>query len=522
MNVLAALLGTVLISVSTNDASALFAKHAQYVGWQAGDPSVQGWVASGSRNNGHGSDTLTEKRSGIAYHDTLSAAGGRVSQDSGFTGSLVWESDPNGYTVTQTGTPAQVAYDLNLVRAEDLSSIAGPSVTGSAQVNGITTTVIRIKPSGAAPLDIYEDPSSGAFLQVIVDPDGPARTVVAIDGYAEAEHGKKVVSGWTIGNLHYAFSSISAAPVADSDLVPPRPRPVWQFGGASIPVELYDLAVHLYQPRVALSVNGVSGIFVIDTGTQSIVLFDNFASRAGVESIDGADFSPFSGNARYKGYGFARTVTAGNNTLQNVLVERISAPDTRLAGLIGYDFFAKAIAEIDLSHKTMQLFDPSSMQPTITSGAYAFPLDLTSRRPVIAVPLSGGAHAFPYFSTGEPFFMMLSQRLRDTGAVSAADVSVENFNPSVNGRTFLGTMIESNAMHISYSDYMGAYGSGNCALLHQILIGPYRYQSPPLCFVGSGVFGEDGGAIGNDFLRHFDWTIDYPDAKFVLTPNSIQ
>lgn len=25
-----------------------------------------------------------------------------------------------------------------------------------------------------------------------------------------------------------------------------------------------------------------------------------------------------------------------------------------------------------------------------------------------------------------------------------------------------------------------------------------------------------------DFLRHFDWTIDYPDQKFVLTANSLQ
>ena len=83
-------------------------------------------------------------------------------------------------------------------------------------------------------------------------------------------------------------------------------------------------------------------------------------------------------------------------------------------------------------------------------------------------------------------------------------------------------MIESDPVQLGYSDYTGAFGVGNCVLLHEALIGPYRYQSPPLCFIGSGVFGEDGGAIGNDFLRHFDWTIDYPDAKFVLTPNSLQ
>ena len=70
MNLLAALLGTVLISVSANDASVLFAKHAQYAGWKAGDPSVQGWTASGTRTNGRAADAFTEKRSGVAYRDT--------------------------------------------------------------------------------------------------------------------------------------------------------------------------------------------------------------------------------------------------------------------------------------------------------------------------------------------------------------------------------------------------------------------------------------------------------------------
>lgn len=77
-------------------------------------------------------------------------------------------------------------------------------------------------------------------------------------------------------------------------------------------------------------------------------------------------------------------------------------------------------------------------------------------------------------------------------------------------------------MHIADSDYMGATGAGNCVLLHQVLIGPYKYQSQPLCFVGSGVFSQNGGAIGDDFLSHFHWTIDYPDTKFVLTPNNLQ
>jgi len=147
---------------------------------------------------------------------------------------------------------------------------------------------------------------------------------------------------------------------------------------------------------------------------------------------------------------------------------------------------------------------------------------LTSFRPVIGMRLSGKAYGFPYFSTGEPFFMMLSQRLRESGAVSATDLSTEHFNPRNGASSFTGTMIESDSVRLAYGDYTGANGSGTCVLLNQALIGPYTYKTPPLCFVSATVFGENGGAIGNDFLRHFDWTIDYPDAKFVLTPNNVQ
>ncbi|HEX5275819.1 MAG TPA: hypothetical protein VFW34_11175, partial [Candidatus Rubrimentiphilum sp.] len=246
MTLLAALLGATLLSVSGNDASVLLAKHTQYVGWQAGDPSMQGWSASGTRTNGRANDTFAEKRSGIAYRDTLTAAGGRISMQTGFTGTTLWQSDPNGFTVTQSGMPAQVAYDLNLIRAETLSSatrgasncVSDLTVTGSARVRGTDTTILTVKPACAPPVDIYEDPTTGAFLQAIIDPNGPARTLVSIDAYAEVAPGKKAVSQWTVGSAQYTLTSISAAHVADSDLIAPAPTATWSFGDQSVPVDL--------------------------------------------------------------------------------------------------------------------------------------------------------------------------------------------------------------------------------------------------------------------------------------------
>lgn len=515
-----ALLSALFISIVANDASPLLAKHAQYAGWHAGD--IPGWRATGTRTNGSTVDTFTEKRSGVAYRTTLTVGDSRVAEDTGFTGSLVWETDPNGYLIRPLGIPAQTAFDLNLIRSESLTQIPGSTVTGSANVRGTNATIIRVNPPGIAPFDVYEDPNTGAFLQMIVDPDAADRATVTIGGYSDVAPGKKIVSRWSIGNYQYALTSIAAGSVSDAEVAPPQPRATWSFGDAVIPVDLYDLSFHQYEPRVTVTMNGVTGVFVLDTGSPSILVFDSFARRVGITALNGADFSPYSGNPRYAGYGLLQTLTIGNSTLHNVIVDRVSQPNAKIAGYLGYDFFAGAIAEVDLSRSSMQLFNPSSMQPTVTGPAFAFPIDLSSRRPVFGMKLSGNAYGFPYFSTGEPFFMLLSQRLRDSGAVSASDVSIEQFNQKTGSRGFAGTMIESSSMQMGYSDYTGATGYATCVLLHQALIGPYRYQSPPLCFVGSGVFSDNGGAIGMDFLRHFDWTIDYPDQKFVLTPNSLQ
>jgi len=45
-------------------------------------------------------------------------------------------------------------------------------------------------------------------------------------------------------------------------------------------------------------------------------------------------------------------------------------------------------------------------------------------------------------------------------------------------------------------------------------------QFHPVLAGQSRVFGPDGGAVGLDFLRHFNQTIDYPHSRFLVTPNN--
>ncbi len=74
-------------------------------------------------------------------------------------------------------------------------------------------------------------------------------------------------------------------------------------------------------------------------------------------------------------------------------------------------------------------------------------------------------------------------------------------------------------MNYDYTAWNGATSTGQCIDTPKIDVGPYTYENPPVCFAGTNIFGDDGGSIGLDFLRHFTWSVDYPHSRFVLTPN---
>ncbi|HEY5258684.1 MAG TPA: hypothetical protein VIJ12_09940 [Candidatus Baltobacteraceae bacterium] len=500
------------------NADALMAKHAAYTGF-ASNAQQATWFASGTRTDRRVSDRFSEVRRGLLYRDTVSTTQG-LDDTVGFSGSTVWHADENGFTAAIHGRLAKAAIDFDIVRSEALSALGTTAVVGSANVRGIASTIVRATPSGGTPMDLYVDPQTGAYVRVVVDPGGASTTFDNLQ-YGAAGDAQKAIDAWAVDGDIYTLSEIDTGhSITDAALAPPTPTATWTFAaGETVPLVYATNADNDRQVKVRASVNGHAGIFLLSTSTPSILLYEPFAVAAGIKDIGTSDFSPYLGNVQYNGYGRAATLQVGSSVLHDVIVERMSSANPAIAGVLGYDFYAGAIVGVDLRQRSLQLLDPSIYTAEVAGGGYGFQLDLTNRTPTIAMRLPTGATAFPVLDTGLNGLVILSQALNDKrqiGGVPIEDFGMVEFQQ---GWGATSDPIVTTSTTINYEALNSAGTSGVCVAVKRLQIGPYTYLNPETCFGGTNVFGQDRGLVGMDFLRHFNWTIDYPDAIFAVDPN---
>lgn len=502
-------------AAKADDASALLLKHKSFAGWDSSNSTASSWHAKGVRTHGGSSDTFEEFRRGVVFRDRVATPAG-VSDELGFTGNYVWHADENAFWQVVHGRKAQAAVEWSLVRAEALAKFPA-QIAGQAQIAGTRCEILRVQPQGLVAMDIYEDPQTGSFLRVVVAPGAVGQTVFDDIRYTAGPSGTKVISAWSAPEGRYTVSSFDPA-VATSDLVAEASPAQWTYSDAPTPLVLSALDLNERQIRVHATVNGHTGTFLLGTNTPSIILFDPFASQAGVQNLGTSDFSPYIGNAQFEGYGRVQTLQVGQAVLRDVVVQKIDAPGSKLAGVLGYDFFAHAVVNVDLAKQTLQIQDPRTYTADPPAGSFAFPVDLTDRVPVISMPLPSGAMSHPVLDSDLTGFMMLSQALYDSGKIGGRQLTHDSSVHFI-GVGATGDPIASDSAKMAYTSWNSASTSGICMVTDQISVGPYRYDNPPVCLGGTNVFGDDGGSVGLDFLRHFNWTLDYPHEKFTLRPN---
>ena len=511
------LAGLFPLAANADDAGSLLAKHKAFAGWDSSDTSMASWHLRGTRTHGGARDTFEEYRSGIAFRDRIATPSG-ISDQTGFTGRYVWHADENGFWSPVLGRQAQAAIAWQLVRTEMLGGYA-PQVVGQATVDGKPCTILQVEPQGLVATDIYEDAQSGAFLRVVVAPGAVGSTTYDDITYTATPSGKKIVGGWTVDNSRYAVSDATVGSVATSELVAPPPQASWTYSDTPTPLTMAALSLNDRLVEVEATVNGRRGTFILGTDTPSIILFSPFAAAAGVKGMGSSDFSPYLGNPQFAGYAQAQTLQVGDAVLHNVTVQEMTDANEKLAGYLGYDFFAQAVVDLDLAKHTLKIEDPRTFAPQPPAGSFTFPLDLTQGVPAVSITLPSGAVAHPVFSSNLSGFMLLSQALYDSGKIGGHQITNDSSTYFGNSVGALGDPITSGRATITYTAWNGASTSGICMTTPQINVGPYRYQNPPVCLGGINVFGDDGGLVGVDFLRHFNWIVDYPRQQFTLSPN---
>ncbi|HEX3463852.1 MAG TPA: retropepsin-like aspartic protease [Candidatus Elarobacter sp.] len=518
-----------------DDPAAILAKHKAYVGWAYGDgtlksvrQTIEGRRGSGSAPKpeatpdpiGPANWRSVELRRELLYRAYSNSYGLEVESE-GFTGAVFWRSNANGQTVTRRGRDAQEALTSDLIDAEGFSE-AQLTARPDQQFDGKSAAVIRMQPKTAVPADLFFDRDSGALLGYTLQPDVPLeRFTVHVTSYAEFAPGKRYVSAYRIGDSKYLYAVTAFepnAPVSDADLHPPAVRAAWSFGEPrSVPIAVVThtdpysnsgaRAVH-----VDVSVNGHPGHFLLDSGAGSILIYDRLARAAGLKDIGRTSYGGVNGAGVEATIARADTLSIGGNVLHNVVVTHGAlvngAAASDVDGIIGFDALAGAVFNVDLVTNRLSISNPADYTVEAKQGAWAFSPDLGEFHIGTPVKIGETVLSHVWLDTGNDFFVILPHELEKKTVAVANDIVLRD------GRSFQDKKY--------FGGVDGIAGEpANCVRLNEIQIGPYRYQKALSCFAPNDTFGLDGGLIGFDFLRHFNWTFDYPHNRVVLTPNGL-
>ena len=459
-------------------AQALLQKHHDFVGWQLGDGTFKTMRVTGTVTNKKGEKTedVSWSSAGYAFHETYT----NLKQDNvtthlGFTGSIFWQCYTSGFTTPLYGDGAKDLASYAVLMQEGTSGLTGTS-RGNKTVNGKEVPVVRVSMQGALPTDLYIDPTTGAYVQAVIDPGGAYETTYHILSYADIAPGKKAIGTFKVDDAEELHSNVKFepnAPVTAEELHPPKPTAEWSFASNQpVPIRLTHDRI-----LVDATVNGVKGTFILDTGSDAIRLDDKFADRAKVEVLKGNSDVESLYDTTKERVRSVSTMDFGNASLSNVLVysqdfERFGYQGLDAqgyAGLIGSDFFAGAIVKLDVYDSKMTILDPN----TDLSDLKAIPIvaDLTGGELMVPMTLDKSLAVNAVLDTGNPGDVLF-----------AYDLVKKHFpfNP------------------------------------RQLTLGPIQYT----------LGGWDGccmaanyALLGFDFLKHFDFVFDYPHGRMYLIPN---
>lgn len=490
--VVVALVASGVRAPAADDAQSLLVKNKAFAGWVFGDPSMNGLRLSGT----FGDREIVDLRRGAIWRRTITDSKTGITYDIGFTGKRFWFTDPNGFTipVSSDGVQYQVAYQV--VMNQGIPLLKG-TLHGSADVDGTHTDVVRVQPPGGAVIDAYIDPASGRLARAVIDPDGYA-TKLDVLGYTDLD-GKKIIAQWHIAGPKVIIDKVEHAKIDDGDFHPPAARATWTFG----PVQPIPITVTKLFPRIVVraTVNGVQGNFILDSGAGRIAFNPDFAARAKVKNIAPTVSIGLTGE-RKGSIGRVDTIAVGGNVLHNVLVSdnvNVQSRWDSYDGLLGYDFLAGAIVDIDVAKQQMTIFDPAKY--AVSAPGPALFVDLATGTPTVPVTLNGRVKAHFTFDTGDPMAVVAAEQLY--GPPHGVEMRFEG-----------------------YAQLGGAGGDASkgsryasCGHITSIEIGTIKYGNVPACFGPyDKLFGKDRGIIGLDFLKQFDLTFDYPESALYLTP----
>ena len=491
-----------LAARADDDPAALLAKHKAYVGWQFGDGTFKTFEIKGTSTTAAGKqvDHWTTLQAGVIFRTVGKTA------DYGFTGNVFWDSDDNGFTHPDYSDNQKFLISQTILFSEGTTLLPG-TLVGQKSVGSASFPVVRVTAPHGDAIDVYVDPSTGAYRRAVIDPDGTYETTYDIVSYAEVLPGKRMIDQYhQDGSTDLVALTIKPNVVITPEQVhPPAQVATWTFANPN-PFKI-DV-----KPKFILfdaTVNGVKGRFLLDTGAGGIFLSDAFANRAHIKSVGSSEAIGTGGEVRTT-IRKADTIEIGGNTLSNVRIDTGDFSDNdegqTIDGFMGYPVFGGAVVTLNTGAQTMTIADPQTGTVDKNFGYNVF-VDLSDETPVVPMTIDDRVKVSALLDMGNSGFVLASKDLVTKRNIPMLASENEESDP----RGYFES-------HLVMEGAGGEETPVKCSTIQSIALGPIAYQSTFACF--SPRMTGDQIIVGYDFLKQFDYIFDYREGLIIMKPHA--
>jgi len=260
---------------------------------------------------------------------------------------------------------------------------------------------------------------------------------------------------------------------------------------------------------VTATLNGHPNLkFMVDTGCGPSMVDEKTASAIGL--VSGPSIRPLAGFG--PNLTLMPEIAQVNLELPGVKLSGINLGTVSLSdwdvhfgmhidGILGEDLLKRLVMRIDYIHHTLELIDGAAFKPAEATGT-AIPLTFCGISPYITCVVGDkGAFCDPtrfMLDTGNAGTLVLSRNFCE------ANPSLDLKGGAADPAGVIGGILEASTLKVS-----------------QLKLGDVVVENPAVDIAADqGVLSAVVGCIGNEVLRRFDVTIDYPESKLFLKPDS--
>lgn len=246
--------------------------------------------------------------------------------------------------------------------------------------------------------------------------------------------------------------------------------------------------------------------FILDTGSGGISLDSSTCAEFNIPLTPSDTTITGIGGIRKVSFSFDKTLS-----LPGLKVEHLnfhvndyevltSVYGEKVDGIIGYSFFSRYIVKINFDSSIIEVYSP---------GKINYPRDGTMLHPAFTNLPIQWLNIKDRKRTGFNFYI-------DTGAGLCLLMSEKFVKDS-------GILLSRRKPVVTQAEGMGGRLQMRLTVIKEVKIGPYKFHTVPVYLYSDEYnvtsYPFTGGLLGNDLLRRFNMTVNYPDREIHLSPN---